>query len=255
MEENETVKNSVDVTESVVNETVEQTEEEFDDFNDDTDEVESTEEKTQKKKMSREESKIQAQKRREREAKENYKKGVIDATQGINPYTKEKMEDDFDLEIYKTMVEMDKKGLDPLTDYHKYVADKKREEAKELAKQQEAKIKQQAEIDNDISVFKSKYPNVDLKKMLETDEVFKMLSETLLGTKPATEIYEQKLRLDEIINKRIEDKLIDIEAKRMGSPGSLGDTNEIHEGDYNSMSKKEFQSVLDKALSGALKRN
>ena len=92
--------------------------------NADAKQKEGSEEKTKSQKTNAD----YARERRRAEQKKALEKArydaIIEALDGENPYTHEKMEDGADVEEYLTMKEIEKQGKDPITDYHKFLKDK-----------------------------------------------------------------------------------------------------------------------------------
>lgn len=165
----------------------------------------------------------------------------------VNPYTNEPIQDEFDVEEYKQMLEIESVGGDPLKDYTVKVKDKARKEAqeqlqKEAQKQQEEKNKQ------DIADFVEKYPDVDLSKMFKEPKFAKFINGKV-GNQPLIEIYEDyKYILGEFEQEKIETakKVI---AKSNSTPGSLSN-GQAKDFNYSNMSDEEFEKQVQKALKG-----
>lgn len=216
------------------------------------------------KKQSKAENKKYAEMRkakREREQqeleKQSYKKGLLEATNGVNPYTQEKIETDEDVEEFKLMQEMASKGLDPITDFHKFYKQKKVEERSLLAKAQEEKVKQeqlqqeaQKRYESDITDFKSKNEDVDVNELL-TNEKFLIFAEGKIGVKPLANIYTDYLTFAneyETKAKETAKKMVAINTTSVGSLSSgKGNDKKV---DYSTMSKAEFEAKLEKVKRG-----
>ena len=73
-----------------------------------------------------------ARERRKQEQEAAIKKArneaIIEALNGVNPYTQEKMEDEADIQEYLTMKEIEKNGGDPIADYSKHLKAKAKEQ-------------------------------------------------------------------------------------------------------------------------------
>ena len=84
-----------------------------------------------------------ARERRKAERERDLKRARFDAIKetlnGINPYTQEEIKDDYDMEEYLVMKEMEKQGKDPVYDYSKFLKDKKKAE-QEIIIQKENQI-------------------------------------------------------------------------------------------------------------------
>lgn len=263
---NQTQTNEVNNKDNTKQETQENEDIDFDDLEDDSSEKqETTEERT--KKQSKAENRRYAEMRRakrEREKqeleKQAYNKGVLEATNGINPYTQEKIETDEDIEEFKIMQELAKKGLDPIQDFHKYVKQQKAEERARLAKEQEEKAKQeqlqkeaQKKYESDLNDFKSKNPDVDVQALL-TNEKFLLFAEGKLGLKPLDTVYKEYLNFTndyETKAKETAKKMVAINSTSVGSlSGGKGDSKVV---DFTNMSKAEFEEYLDKVKRGLIR--
>lgn len=135
-------------------------------------EEESTE--PSKKVQSDEENANYAQIRRKAEEEANkkieeaktkaYEEGRLAAYKGkINPYTGKPMTDLADAEIYETMFKLEMEGKDPINDLPEALSSKKREETKAIQEKKDLEEKTRQEIDD----FTSKYPDVDIKELLD----------------------------------------------------------------------------------------
>lgn len=132
-----------------------------------------------KKVQSDEENANYAQIRRKAEEEANkkieeaktkaYEEGRLAAYKGkINPYTGKPMTDLADAEIYETMFKLEMEGKDPINDLPDALSSKKREETKAIQEKKELEEKTKQEIND----FTNKYPDVDLKELLD-DSFFK----------------------------------------------------------------------------------
>ncbi len=183
-----------------------------------------------------------AEKEAEIKIKEAYEKGKLEAYVGkINPYTNEEIKDLQDVEVYETMYEIEKAGQDPIKDYPKAVADKRRTDYEQELKEKELKDKVQKEVED----FKNKYPDINLNQLL-ADDVFNDYMEG--KSKPLIEIYESFENLKKTFrNDAIEDAKKSI-SNANSSPGSLNGGSDMKY-DYATMSSADFQKEVDKVLS------
>ena len=217
----------------------------------DTNEMNTNESTKTKSKPTKEQSRIYAQQRREREKKEKeerYNQGLKDALKGINPYTQDKIEDDADLEVYKEMLECENAGFDPITEFHKFQADKKRKaieaQKKELeeSKAQEKHLEEQKKfIDNDLKSFNEKYPNIDTAKLFQ-DERFKIFSRGKIGVDSLAQVYEEFMEYENGTNEKAKSLAIDKYARVISSPGSLSNSSTVvqQKPNWKTMSREEF---------------
>jgi hypothetical protein len=263
---NQTQTNEVNNKDNTKQETQENEDIDFDDLEDDSSEKqETTEEKT--KKQSKAENRRYAEMRKAKREKEKqelekqaYKKGVLEATNGLNPYTQEKIETDEDVEEFKIMQEMAKKGLDPIADFHKYFKQQKAEERIRLAKEHEEKTKQEAvekeaqkRYESDIEDFKSKNADVDVNELL-SNEKFLIFAEGKLGIKPLDTVYKEYLTFTSEFDTKAKEtakKMVAINSTSVGSlSGGKGDSKAV---DFTNMSKAEFEEYLDKVKRGLVR--
>lgn len=141
-----------------------------------------------KEPQSKERNAEEARKRREAEKQEAIKKArmeaVLEATDGVNPFTGQPMKDAEDVEEYLTMRQIKKEGKDPVADYAAYAKEKARAQKAE----QEQREQQNEKVRNDIAAFREAHPDVDVKTLF-ADEDFSDYAEGKLGSKPLTDIY------------------------------------------------------------------
>lgn len=189
-------------------------------------------EKSKKKKQSQEENARQAQARREKEQKEReekiareaYEKGKKEAelnSNKINPFTDTPIEDEHDLKIYKLQQKIQANGGDPIKDLPKELAKLEREQAVKTKQDQEAKDKEDEKIKSEINDFKTEFPNVDLKKVLE-DSNFNEFAEGKLGKKPLIEVYKSYVAFKQKLGIKDEDE--ELEKKARGNSTSPSST-------------------------------
>lgn len=200
-------------------------------------------------------SAMQAEKRREREAKEkairekierdSYRKGIVDAVGGVNPYTNEAITDDADIDEYLLMKKLEKEGKDPIEDYAAAVKGEKREKA-EKAKAESKRVEELAE-------FADKYPNVDVAALLQ-DAKFGKFAGKRVQHESLANVYADYLEFTGNESAEIEKKAV-VKAKtaamkKKASPGSLVGNGDAAKVSYADMSEKEFERKLARVLRG-----
>lgn len=199
-----------------------------------------------------------AQKRREKEEREKeiervrqeaYNKALIDSVDGVNPYTGEKIEDQHDVDEYLTMREMDKKGLDPIADYHKYLKDKAREERNKT--NFNAQKLTQEQLIEDAKLFRTTYPNVKISD-LQSDSRFLKFSDGKLETQPLTKVYGDYLEFVKEFDAEVDKRARRLAAKAKSSPGAQETSATTAESEYftleqiKKMSQKEVSQNFEK---------
>ncbi|MEG1705075.1 MAG: hypothetical protein RR290_00680 [Clostridia bacterium] len=268
MEEDEEVDsvNNLEVAE-LENETTE-TNEETDSENEvqeDSEVVDEKQEEPNTKIQSKEEQKVardvrlraetEYKERLERETKQAYEKGLNEAITKsyigkTNPYTGKIVKDNFDIEEYQEMVEIDKAGGDPINDYTEKVKEKARAESVEKEKVNQRKTQEEKD-KQDVNDFVKKYPDVNLSEMIK-DSKFSKFIKGKLGNEPLTEIYEDYNELLGNFNTQAETKAKKIIANTKASPGSLGNGKSA-EFDFDNMSDEDFEKIDKKILKGEVK--
>lgn len=232
--------------------TEKQVEEDLEEFTDTTEEeVKSDEEETMDKQEDLEEKKPKgeksaewAAKRRQAELqkeieKKAYEKGLVDAVNGINPYTNEKIDDNHDIQEFLIMREMESKGLDPITDYHKY--------QKTIARELTAKETTDEDFfKKDYEQFVKDYPDVDLNKLQE-DGDFVDFAEPFIKKVPLSTIYKTFIQNKAKYEKRIEQETSKRLARKAASPGSLSSANS-----NDTISEEDIDRYFEAALRGKL---
>lgn len=161
---------------------------------------------TEKPKQSKAENAEFARRRREAEARakaekeakereereKEYRKGKIDALK-TNPYTGDAIEDDFDLEQYELMKELDDEGKDPVRSYPKAYADKikaERLESERKSKESaEASARMQKGIDGEVDELRRSYPDLDTAELARNPN-FQKFANGKYGRWTLKEIYE-----------------------------------------------------------------
>lgn len=198
---------------------------------------------------------FQAEKRREREAKEAairkrieeeaYRKGIIEAVGGVNPYTGEAINDSADVDEYLVMKELDKQGKDPIADYAKAIKEKRKAQ-QEVAQTEKNRVQELQE-------FNNKYPDVNVGELLK-DERFCRFAGQRVKHETISEVYGDYLNFTSDFNARVEKKAQVkakvVAAKAKASPGSLTGNGETPKVSYADMSKEAFEKKLASVLRG-----
>ena len=177
-------------------------------------------EREQRQKANKEK---EAEAQRKRELEEVRFNAIKDTLGGINPYTKSKIEDKYDMEEYLMMKEMESKGLDPLQDYASYLKQKQRNESVESEKKAKEKTKEEW-IQNDRNEFFEKYPDVNFETLAK-DEMFKTFAKGKIGNIPMASIYSDYLTIKSSIEKEAKKVASRMMANRESSPGALSETS------------------------------
>lgn len=251
----------VDTDEDEVEEDTEtETEENEEETEDDSDDVEfddSEEEETKEEEVKQETKKdpvkerktknynaakerVEARKKKELEQakRDAYIDGVKKSTGGVNRFTDEPIVDDIDVQIFETMCEMEKQGLDPIEDYHKYVAKKERERAQQEAQAKASEVAKQKRIDGELDEFVTTYGEDVLKNILNDDN-FAEFAEDLIDRVPIKTIYERYLKYEAKTQTKAEELALEKDARRKASSGALK-KKESKEKSWNDMSPEEF---------------
>lgn len=250
-------------TEEVENDTAEDDAVDFDDTSDE--DVETSEEVEQEEEPVKEEPKAQPKttrkdnfnnaqrrinERRERELaearKKSYLEGIKDAIGGTNPYTQEKIEDEFDVEVLKTMREMEAKGFDPIEDYAKYSVTKMREQKKIEAERLAEESKKNEQINKELADFDKAHGQGSAERILN-DELFSTKYAQYLGRLSLEETYQLFADQQAQIEMKAEQKAIRQQAINKSTPGAPGKAS-VKEKTYSNMSKDEFREEFNKML-------
>ncbi len=214
-----------------------------------------------RKEQSKTERAMHAQKRREAEQRakelEDIKRqakmeGLKEGLGGKNPYTDTPIEDDIDMQTYLTMKEIEKTGGDPVMDFARFSADKRREEAKAAAE----KAKETDWYAADRAEFRKAHPEVTdeaLNELLQ-NETFSAFADKMVGKVPLKDIYDSFNTMRGIFDGEANEKAERMYAKKLSSPASLGGTGEfIPKRRLEDISDAEFESMIEKAKRGELK--
>lgn len=150
---------------------------------------------------------------------------VIDATGGINPYTKEKITDEKDVQEFLTMRQIDANGGDPLQDYAKTIKQQMRD-AENAAKKESDQRQWYAKDSED---FAAAYPDVNLEHLIK-DAGFAKYADGKVGRVPLAQIYRDYQDLVGTIKTEAERKaartVAQHAANKQATPGSLSGSGE-----------------------------
>lgn len=144
------------------------------------------------------------------------REAIIETLGGKNPYTGEDVTDADDVEEYLLMREIEKKGGDPIADYHKAAKEKSRNAAKERSEEQN----QQEWFRRDREAFAAKHPDVDIGELC-ADEQFKLFADGRVGRVPLSDIYEGYRQFLSEFDKKSKRIAAQTVANKRSSPGSL----------------------------------
>lgn len=271
-QDTETTQNENEVSENKENE-VQETEQETNDVDidnvddeeielDDSDTADEEETKVDNstKKQSRAKNREYAQKRREqqeKEKKQSYYNGIKDTLGNVNPYTNKPIESDDDVQVYLTMKEMEKEGLDPnnSSDYIEFSRKREKTEREKLEKENQVKEKMNLEI----SEFKAKNPNVDIVELINNNKQWNaaILSQVQMGY-TLSQAYDNVMSL---INAKVDETARTIASKEikkqtqnaLASAGSQTNGNEpnmTENVNIMAMTDKEFKEYWKRKYGG-----
>lgn len=267
----EDIKNSAGTTENVVDtevgasdvaDTSKENEMEFtstDSNNEGDDKSSQAEQKSaeQSKPVENEASKNKSQKtnadyareRRKAEQKKALEKArydaIIEALDGENPYTHEKMEDAADVEEYLTMKQIDKQGKDPIADFHKFL----KNQVKEKERARIEATNQEEWISKDREDFISKHPDVNLDELVQ-DELFRTFALGKAGKMSMDKIYTDYQSFITKSEEKARDRAAQVLANNAATPGKLSNQAPQPAKSVKDMSKAEFEQMIEKVKRG-----
>lgn len=254
-DQEETVESTVDTetTEEELDTEEVEGEEEVDE--EEPEEESQTKEDNKYARLARKQAEEKAQKEIERVRKEAYEQGLAQGkVQSYigkqNPYTGETIKDDYDVQEYLDMFELDSNGEDPINGYRELQKQRAREEAEEKLKLEEEN-KQKKWYEDDTKDFVDKYSAEKLNE-LSKDKDFELFANGKLGSVPLAQIYEDYQKLISKYEKKSVATAKQIVANNTNTPGAIqeGETKEL---DWNNMSKEQFEKYIRKAKDGELK--
>lgn len=255
-EQEETVESTV--TDEVV-ENIEETQEEAttettEESQTETKETQSAEDNS-KYRLARIKAEKEAEKKIEQARKEAYEKGLeqgkVQSYIGRqNPYTGETINDNYDVQEYLEMYQLDTDGKDPINGYRELQKQKARDEAKKQIELEE-KNKQDKWYQEDTKNFVDTY-SIEKLQELTKDEDFNLFANGKIGKVPLSNIYEDYQKLISKYEKKSVETAKQIVANNSTTPGAI-EESEVQELDWNSMSSEQFEKYVKKAKDGELK--
>lgn len=203
------------------------------------------------RRKAQEDAKKQIEQARKEAYEQGLNQGKVQSYIGRNnPYTGQTIKDEYDVQEYLDMYELDSKGEDPITGYRELQKDKARKEAEEKVKAEE-QSKQEKWYQDDTKDFVEKYSAEKLQE-LGKDEDFNLFANGKIGKVPLAQIYEDYQKLINKYEKKSVETAKQIVANNSTTPGAIEDT-EVQDLDWNSMSSEQFEKYIQKAKDGELK--
>ena len=203
------------------------------------------------RRKAQEDAKKQIEQARKEAYEQGLNQGKVQSYIGRNnPYTGQIIKDEYDVQEYLDMYELDSKGEDPITGYRELQKDKARKEAEEKVKAEE-QSKQEKWYQDDTKDFVEKYSAEKLQE-LGKDEDFNLFANGKIGKVPLAQIYEDYQKLINKYEKKSVETAKQIVANNSTTPGAIEDT-EVQDLDWNSMSSEQFEKYIQKAKDGELK--
>ena len=258
-EQEETVENTANTTENVeeTSETINSEENNQGETNqvDNQEEIKQTKEDNKYARLARKQAEEEAKKKIEQARKEAYEQGLqqgkVQTYLGKqNPYTGETIKDEYDVQEYLSMYELDSKGKDPISGYRELQKQKYREEAEKKVKLDE-EVKQKKWFEDDTKDFLDKYSQEKLQELSKDDD-FNLFASGKIGKVPLANIYEDYQKLISKYQKKSVETAKQIVANNNTTPGAIQET-EPQELNWDTMSKEQFAKYLEKAKNGELR--
>lgn len=214
-----------------------------------------SDEENSKYRQARIKAEKEAEKKIEQARKEAYEQGLqqgkVQSYIGKqNPYTGKEIKDNYDVEEYLEMYELDSKGQDPIDGYRELQKQKARDEAEKKIKEDE-EVKQKKWYEDDTNKFLEKYSSEKLQE-LSKDEDFNMFAEGKIGHVSLVDIYENYQKLIGKYEKKSVETAKQLVANNTTTPGAI-EENETQDLNWNSMSKEQFEKYIQRAKDGELK--
>lgn len=214
-----------------------------------------SDEENSKYRQARIKAEKEAEKKIEQARKEAYEQGLqqgkVQSYIGKqNPYTGKEIKDNYDVEEYLEMYELDSKGQDPIDGYRELQKQKARDEAEKKIKEDE-ELKQKKWYEDDTNKFLEKYSSEKLQE-LSKDEDFNMFAEGKIGHVSLVDIYENYQKLIGKYEKKSVETAKQLVANNTTTPGAIEEGNP-QELNWETMSKEQFEKYLEKAKNGELR--
>lgn len=246
--ESEVVENEQEVQEETTKQTAERPQAE------ETKEPQSDEDNS-KYRLARKKAEKEAEKKIEQARKEAYEQGLqqgkVQSYIGKqNPYTGKEIKDNYDVEEYLEMYELDSKGQDPIDGYRELQKQKARDEAEKKIKADEEQ-KQKQWYEDDAKDFVDKYSTEKLQELTE-DEDFNLFASGKIGKLPLSQIYKDYQKLIGKYEKKSVETAKQLVANNTTTPGAIEEGNP-QELNWETMSKEQFEKYLEKAKNGELR--
>ena len=237
-------------TEEVEAGSVDATEEEVE-FSETEEVEENTQQQTKKQNNEYAQKRIKAKREAEQklaeEKRKEFLRGVQSANEGKNRFTGREIKDEEDLIEFETMLEMEKKGLDPVEDYSEYVKERRRAEKQAEAQKNQAEMEAEQKSQEDIDRFCEKYDKETAQKIFQ-DKKFVEFSKDLLGFVPLTVIYEKYTQIQVSTETKAEKLAMEKDARRKSSTGGLTETPQPARKRFSEMTSEEFKAFQEKLL-------
>lgn len=197
----------------------------------------------------------EAEKKIEQARKEAYEKGLEQGKVQTyigkqNPYTGQTINDEYDVQEYLDMYQLDSEGKDPVAGYRELQKQKARDEAKKQIELDE-KAKKDRWFEDDTKNFVDSYSMDKLQELMK-DEDFKLFANGKLGTVPLSSIYEDYQKFIGKYEKKSVETAKQIVANNTTTPGAI-EEQEVKDIDWSKMSSKKFEEYLRKAKDGDLR--
>jgi ribosomal protein L15 len=171
-----------------------------------------------------------ARRRREAEAADKIRIAEINAIKKVlpnNPYTKQPIETNEDVEEYLVMRGIDEAGGDPVNDYFAKVRESR------AAKQKTTDTN--AVLQNQLNEFEDKYPDVNIKSLLN-DEDFREYADGKLNNKSLAEVYASYTKFKSKLSSNAENsavkKAVQEIANSAAAVGSLNNSTPPAESEF-----------------------
>lgn len=214
-----------------------------------------SDEDNSKYRLARIKAEKEAEKKIEQARKEAYEQGLQQGKVQTyigrqNPYTGKEIRDNYDVQEYLDMYELDSKGEDPIDGYRELQKQRAREEA-EIKIKADEEAKQNEWYQNDTRDFVEKYSAEKLQELIK-DKDFDLFANGKVGKLPLAQIYEDYQKLIGKYEKKSVETAKQLVANNSTTPGGIEET-ESQELNWSSMSKEQFEKYLERARNGELK--
>lgn len=193
-----------------------------------------------------------ARERRKAEQEKAIKKArneaIIEALNGVNPYTQEKIEDEADIEEFLNMRAIENSGKDPIADYSRFL----KEKAKEKQRAESENKEKSAWLENDRKEFIEKYPDVKIDELI-ADDLFRTFATGKVGKMSFEKIYTDYQSFVGKSEERARDRAAQVLANNASTPGKLSTLETNSAKTVENMSKAEFERFVEKVKRGEIR--